>query len=92
MQNIKKYTVLDNGVKMPWLGFGTYKVENKDTVIESVKEAVKVGYCHIDTASFYNNEEAVGVAIKWEAVKNFVYLIFFLEITSYLFNLDQLLI
>ena len=64
MQNIKNYTVLDNGVKMPWLGFGTYKVENKDTVIESVKEALKVGYCHIDTASFYNNEEAVGIAIK----------------------------
>lgn len=64
MQNIKSYTVLNNGVKMPWLGFGTYKVENGHSVIDSVKEALKVGYCHIDTASFYNNEAGVGTAIK----------------------------
>ncbi|MBU3134046.1 aldo/keto reductase [Clostridium gasigenes] len=84
MQNIKSYTVLDNGVKMPWLGFGTYKVENRDTVIESVKEALKVGYCHIDTASFYNNEEAVGIAIKESGVsREKIFLV------SKVWNLDQ---
>lgn len=64
MQDIKDYTVLNNGVKMPWLGFGTYKVEDGDTVINSVKEALKVGYIHVDTASFYKNEAGVGIAIK----------------------------
>ncbi|AWB29699.1 aldo/keto reductase [Clostridium botulinum] len=64
MQDIKSYTILNNGVKMPWLGFGTYKVENGDTVIQSVKEALKIGYGHIDTASYYGNEEGVGTAIK----------------------------
>ncbi len=64
MQDIKSYTIFNNGVKMPWLGFGTYRVENGNTVIQSVKEALKIGYRHIDTASYYGNEEGVGTAIK----------------------------
>ncbi len=64
MQNIKSYTVLNNNVKMPCLGFGTYKVENGPSVIDSVKEALKIGYVHIDTASFYNNETGVATAIR----------------------------
>ncbi|NFV13941.1 aldo/keto reductase [Clostridium sp. FAM 1755] len=68
MQDIKSYTVLSNGVKMPWLGFGTYKVEDGNTVISSVKEALKIGYSHIDTASYYGNEEGVGTAIKESGV------------------------
>jgi len=68
MENIHSYTTLHNGVKMPCLGIGTYKVENGSTVIESVKEALKVGYRHIDTAAFYNNEDGVGTAIKESGV------------------------
>lgn len=68
MQDIKSYTVLNNGVKMPWLGFGTYKVEDGDIVINSVKEALKAGYIHVDTASFYKNEAGVGTAIKESGV------------------------
>lgn len=68
MKDIKSYTILNNGVKMPWLGFGTYKVENGNKVIKSVKEALKVGYRHIDTASYYGNEEGVGTAIKESGV------------------------
>ncbi|MEH7106921.1 aldo/keto reductase [Bacillus sp. JJ1764] len=64
MKDIRSCTLLSNGVKMPWLGFGTYKVENGTTVIESVKEALNNGYRHIDTASYYDNEEGVGIAIK----------------------------
>jgi len=64
MQDIKSYTVLNNDVKMPWLGFGTYKVENGPSVIDSVKEALKTGYGHIDTAAFYNNETGVATAIR----------------------------
>ncbi|MCY6958522.1 aldo/keto reductase [Clostridium brassicae] len=68
MKDIRSYTILNNEVKMPWLGFGTYKVENGNTVIESVKEALKIGYRHIDTASYYGNEDGVGTAIKESGV------------------------
>ncbi|AKN30367.1 glyoxal reductase [Clostridium carboxidivorans P7] len=64
MKNIKSYTILNNGVKMPWLGFGTYKADDKNSIVEVVKEALKIGYRHIDTAPFYNTEEGVGIAIK----------------------------
>lgn len=60
---------LSNGIKMPLLGFGTYKVESGESVINSVKEALKIGYRHIDTAAFYGNEEGVGIAIKESGIK-----------------------
>jgi len=60
--------ILNNGVKMPWLGFGTYRAENGAELIEAVKEALRIGYRHIDTASFYGNEEEVGIAIKKSGV------------------------
>jgi diketogulonate reductase-like aldo/keto reductase len=63
MEDLKSCTVLRNGVKMPWLGFGTYKIENGASVVDSVKEAVKAGYSHIDTASFYDNETGIGTAL-----------------------------
>lgn len=69
MEDIKSYTTLSNGVKMPWLGFGTYKIENGDVVTQSVKEALRIGYRHIDTASLYNNEEGIGTAIKESGVE-----------------------
>lgn len=47
---------LSNGIIMPALGFGTYKTGNEEETIEAVKAALKVGYRHIDTASFYGNE------------------------------------
>lgn len=52
-----------NGIEMPWLGFGTFKVTDENQVIESVKEALRIGYRHIDTASIYGNEESVGQGI-----------------------------
>ena len=68
MKDIKSHIILNNGVKMPWLGFGTYRAENGAELIESVKEALGIGYRHIDTASFYGNEEEVGIAIKESGV------------------------
>lgn len=62
--SIKDCTILHNGVKMPWLGLGVYKVENGDEVIHSIHKAIEVGYRSIDTAAFYQNEEGVGQAIK----------------------------
>ncbi|MDW8802697.1 aldo/keto reductase [Clostridium sp. A1-XYC3] len=69
MENINSCTTLNNGVKMPWLGFGTYKIEDGSTVTESVKEALRIGYRHIDTASLYNNEEGIGIALKESGIE-----------------------
>lgn len=54
---------------MPWLGFGTFKVTDEKQVVESVKEALRVGYRHIDTASIYGNEESVGQGIIESDIK-----------------------
>ena len=59
----KEYTVLSNGVKMPNLAFGTFKVNEGDDV-QIILDAISVGYRHFDTAAFYNTEEALGKAIK----------------------------
>ena len=41
MKDIKSYMILNNGVKMPLLGFGTYKAENGDKLINAIKECSK---------------------------------------------------
>ncbi|ETT37581.1 aldo/keto reductase [Paenibacillus sp. FSL H7-0942] len=55
---------LNNGVKMPIIGFGVYQVPDADECENTVYEALKAGYRLIDTAAGYLNEEAVGRAIK----------------------------
>lgn len=64
MKNNKDYVILNNGVKMPLLGFGTYNAEDLDKLNNSIKDSIKIGYRHIDTASFYGNEEVIGCALK----------------------------
>ena len=54
---------LNNGVKMPVLGFGTYQITD-DECEKAVTSAIKAGYRLIDTAQAYGNETAVGKAIK----------------------------
>jgi len=54
---------LNNGVDIPVVGFGTFKIDDKN-VKELVLSAVDIGYRHIDTASYYNNEKGIGEAIK----------------------------
>lgn len=55
---------LNNGVNIPCIGFGTWKMNDYEVAVESVKSAILCGYRHIDTASIYGNEDAVGEAIK----------------------------
>lgn len=55
---------LNNGVKMPILGFGVYQIPDAEECENAVYEALMAGYRLIDTASGYLNEEAVGRAIK----------------------------
>lgn len=57
-------TRLNNGVNMPWLGLGVWKVENGGTVAETVKSAIRLGYRSIDTAAVYGNETGVGQGIR----------------------------
>lgn len=57
-----KYVTLNNGVKMPQLGYGVYQV-TKDECERCVSDALKIGYRLIDTAQSYFNEEEVGNAI-----------------------------
>jgi methylglyoxal/glyoxal reductase len=54
---------LSNGVEMPMLGFGTYKITDDTEVERSVLSALEAGYRSIDTASMYENEEAIGRAL-----------------------------
>lgn len=59
---------LNNGVKMPIIGFGVYQVPDTEECENTVYEALKAGYRLIDTAAGYLNEEAVGRAIKRSGV------------------------
>ena len=54
---------LNNGVEIPVIGLGVYKVEDGKKVYDAVRSALELGYRHIDAASFYQNEEGVGKAI-----------------------------
>lgn len=64
MKSLNDYYVLRNGVHIPCVGFGTFLTPDGETAVNAVKEAVKVGYRHIDTAAIYKNEQSVGLAVK----------------------------
>jgi diketogulonate reductase-like aldo/keto reductase len=58
----EKYT-LSNGVKIPKLGLGTWEISDENAA-QAVKDAVEIGYRHIDTAQGYFNERGVGEGIR----------------------------
>jgi diketogulonate reductase-like aldo/keto reductase len=84
IKHISDKTVLNNGVEMPWLGLGVWKVEDGNEVITSVKAAIAAGYRSIDTAAVYGNEEGVGQAIRESGVPREE-----LFITTKLWNANQ---
>jgi alcohol dehydrogenase (NADP+) len=63
-----QYASLSNGDRMPLLGLGTWKSESRQ-VYSAVREAIKIGYRHIDCASIYGNEKEVGDAVR-DAIQN----------------------
>ena len=63
-----EYTILNNGIKMPMVGFGVFQIHDAKTTQTVVEGAIKTGYRLIDTAQVYGNEEAVGKAIKASGV------------------------
>ncbi|WP_416825665.1 aldo/keto reductase [Ectobacillus polymachus] len=76
--------ILNNGLSMPALGLGVYKIEEGNQTVEAVKEALRIGYRLIDTASLYANETGVGTAIKESGVKRED-----LFLTTKVWNTDQ---
>lgn len=63
-----KYITLNNGVKMPILGFGVFQIPDQAACEQAVLDAIGSGYRLIDTAASYQNEKAVGNAIKKSGV------------------------
>ena len=64
-----KYLELNNGVKMPQEGFGVFQITDLTQCRDAVIEALETGYRLFDTAAAYNNEAAVGEAIRLSGVK-----------------------
>lgn len=77
------YVTLNNGIEIPQLGFGVFKVGNEEAT-KAVLKAIEVGYTSIDTAKVYQNEEGVGKAIKEANVNRDN-----LFITTKVWNTDQ---
>lgn len=63
INHINDYTVLNNGVKMPWLGLGVNNMKG-NSVVKAINYALGAGYRSIDAATLYGNEAGVGKAIK----------------------------
>lgn len=59
-----EYITLNNGVKMPILGFGVFQITNEKECEQSVADALEAGYRLFDTAASYTNEVFVGNALK----------------------------
>lgn len=55
---------LSSGIRMPWLGLGVWQMNGDRETEKAVRDAIEVGYRHIDTAKIYNNERGVGRAIR----------------------------
>ncbi len=75
MKNLSDCHKLMNGVKVPCVGFGTWKMP-EDVAAASVKTAIECGYRHIDTAAAYQNEKGVGEGIKKSGInRNEIFLV-----------------
>ncbi|WP_454191058.1 aldo/keto reductase [Paenibacillus sp. Marseille-Q7038] len=84
MKHVQDTTTLYNGVKMPWLGLGVFKVKDGEEVVEAVKTAIQAGYRSIDTAKAYNNETGVAQGIRESGIARED-----LFITTKVWNVDQ---
>lgn len=87
-KNLQDTVTLVNGVKIPWLGLGVFKVKEGSEVVDAVRTAIKYGYRSIDTAAIYKNEEGVGQGIK-EGLQEAGIAREDLFVTSKVWNADQ---
>ncbi|CAH1213395.1 aldo/keto reductase [Paenibacillus sp. JJ-223] len=84
MKHVQDTTTLYNGVKMPWLGFGVFKVKDGQEAVDAVRTAIETGYRSIDTAKAYNNETGVAQGIRESGIARED-----LFITTKVWNSDQ---
>lgn len=78
-----QFEKLSNGVSIPMLGFGTYRIKPAE-VADAIAEALATGYRHFDCAHIYGNEVEVGAAFKKSGIKRED-----LFVTSKVWNADQ---
>lgn len=69
MKTLNDTFELNNGYKIPCIGFGTWQTPDGETVVMAVSEAIKAGYRHIDTAACYENEVGVGQGIRASGIE-----------------------
>jgi diketogulonate reductase-like aldo/keto reductase len=84
VNGLQEGPVLNNGVKMPWVGLGVWQVSEGEVVERAVKTAIAAGYRSIDTAAVYGNERGVGNAIRESGIPREQ-----LFITTKVWNADQ---
>ena len=81
--DIRSTIRMTNGVEIPTVGLGVWRVENEEEIRSSIKAAIGAGYWHIDTAAIYQNEDMVGNAVADFAKREDIF------ITTKLWNTDQ---
>jgi diketogulonate reductase-like aldo/keto reductase len=82
--NLSSTVLLNNGIPIPWIGLGVFKTPPGPETEQAVRWALEIGYRHIDTAAFYQNEADVGRALKESGVpRDSVF------ITTKVWNSDQ---
>ena len=84
LTSINDCATLHNGVKIPWLGFGVFKVPDGETVVDAVRSALDVGYRSFDATAMYKNERGIGEALRASGIARDE-----LFITTKLWNSDQ---
>ena len=83
IESITDTAPLAEGVEIPVLGLGTWKAEDGREAVAAVRDALEIGYRHIDTAAAYGNEESVGQALREFGDRDQVFL------TTKLWNADH---
>ena len=68
ISSIKDSALLNNGLRMPWLGFGVLNIADGQVVERAVMNALEAGYRSLDTATVYGNESGVGKAIHQSGI------------------------
>lgn len=84
MRSIQDCAALHNGVKLPWLGFGVFRIPQDEDGVQMLQWAFEAGYRSVDTAMIYYNEETVGQAVNRSSIPRRE-----LFITTKVWNRDQ---
>lgn len=84
ISDLKGTVTLHNGIQMPYVGLGVFKIQDGEDVVSAVEAALHTGYRSIDTAAAYQNEEGVGEAIKRSGIPRKD-----IFVTTKLWNSDQ---